>query len=169
MKRIHPLPINQQRLYFLARVIPFNIDFHLLNDRTYDQMKSSGNLRLIHDQSIADSISVYYFESKELSNTVNILLGRELTMLELQGKVFDGAVFQEMTKFNNFTFQVPTSPSALITNDQKIINELIVSTHYVSSITGFTKIYFEDLHSKARRLLIFLKKEYHLDQKINPK
>ncbi|SRR5258706_409622 len=153
-----------QRLYYLARIIPFNIGPYLMNDRTYDQMKSSGNLRLIQSPAVADSISRYYFIAKDLSTTVSQTQMRLQLMLELQGKVFDGTVFRKITEFDKFTFQPSKDDTPLMTEDKKIVNELIVSTHYVTSILAFTKIHSEGVNLKAKRLLNLLQTEYHLDR-----
>jgi hypothetical protein len=52
---------EQQRIYYLARMGLRLSSFPILNDRTYEQMKSSGNLRLIHEKEISDKITHYYF------------------------------------------------------------------------------------------------------------
>jgi len=70
--------------------------FPVLNDRTYEQMKSSGNLRLIHDKEIADKITKYYFNTKEFSINTDQTLLRLQSLIEYEGKVFDGTVFQQM-------------------------------------------------------------------------
>jgi hypothetical protein len=51
------------KIYFLARMVtlPANNNLYLFfNQRTFSQMKNSGQLRLISNQEIADSISSYY-------------------------------------------------------------------------------------------------------------
>ncbi|TAL50686.1 MAG: hypothetical protein EPN92_01390, partial [Chitinophagaceae bacterium] len=56
---------DQQRLYYLSRMGLRLSPFPRINDRTYEQMKSSGNLRLIHDSKTADQVTKYYFNANE--------------------------------------------------------------------------------------------------------
>ena len=55
-------------MYYLARRITLKMTPYQIFDRTYSQMKSSGNLRLLESQRVADSISNYYFDITLLSS-----------------------------------------------------------------------------------------------------
>jgi hypothetical protein len=55
---------ERQRIYYLARMGLRRSPFPILNDRAYEQMKSSGNLRLVHNKEIGDRITKYYFNTK---------------------------------------------------------------------------------------------------------
>ena len=135
---------EQQRIYYLARMGLRLSPFPKLNDRTYEQMKSSGNLRLIHENEISDKITHYYFNIKEfLLNTDQTLL-RLQSLIEIQGKVFDGAVFQQMINIKNFEINQPSGNPALITEDKKTLNELSVRIHYVLSILLYSQNYITD-------------------------
>jgi hypothetical protein len=57
---------DHQRLYLLSRAMSPKIQPHFLNDRTFEEMRGSGALRLINKNTIADSISTYYYFTKEL-------------------------------------------------------------------------------------------------------
>jgi hypothetical protein len=155
--------MDQQRLYLLARVAVRYSDFPRINDDAYDQMRSSGNLRLLHKQNIADSISKYYFLLKDMTLMANQLLLRQWGLIEFEGKIFDGTVFQQMTDRETFAFSVPSGNPPLITEDEKIINEFIVKVHYLISIMLFSKNSTNQQISQAGRLIQFLKKEYHLE------
>jgi hypothetical protein len=153
---------EQQRIYYLARMGLRLSPFPKLNDRTYEQMKSSGNLRLIHENEISDKITHYYFNIKEfLLNTDQTLL-RLQSLIEIQGKVFDGAVFQQMIDIKNFEINQPTGNPALITEDKQTLNELSVRIHYALSILLYSQNFITELENEASRLIETLKKEYHL-------
>jgi hypothetical protein len=155
--------MDQQRLYLLTRVAVRYSDFPRTNDDAYDQMKSSGNLRLLHKQNIADSISKYYFLLKDMTLMANQLLLRQWGLIEFEGKIFDGTVFQQMTDRETFEFSVPAGNPLLIMEDKKIINEFIVKVHYLISIMLFSKNSTNQQISQAGRLIQFLKKEYRLE------
>jgi hypothetical protein len=154
---------EQQHMYYLARVCISRVELPQINDRTYDQMKSSGNLRLIHKDKIADSISRYYFNAKEIQVNINQTQMRILNTIEAEGKVFDGQVFQQLTDMDNFVFKNPEGNPSLVTGDKEKINELIVKLHYLISISAFTELYFKSMNVQAGRLISFLQNEYHID------
>ena len=154
---------EQQHMYYLARICISRIELPQINDRTYDQMKSSGNLRLIHKEKIADSISRYYFNAKEIQVNINQTQMRILSTIEAEGKVFNGLVFQQLMDMDNFMFKNPEGNSSLITSDKEKINELIVRLHYLISISAFTESYFKRMHEQASRLILFLQNEYHIE------
>jgi hypothetical protein len=153
---------EQQRMYYFARYCIANIELPQFHDRTYDQMKSSGNLRLIHGKNIADSISDYYFNAKEIQVNINQTQMRILNAIELEGKVFDGMILQQILDKDNFIFKQPAGNPQLITDDRTIINELVVRLHYLISISAFTELYFKGMNTQAIHLISFLQKEYDL-------
>ena len=153
---------EQQRIYYLARMGLRLSPFPKLNDRTYEQMKSSGNLRLIHENEISDKITHYYFNIKEfLLNTDQTLL-RLQSLIEIQGKVFDGAIFQQMINIKNFEINQPEGYPALVTEDKQTLNELSVRIHYVLSILLYSQNFITELGNEASQLIEALKEEYHL-------
>ena len=154
---------EQRRIYYLIRMGLRSSPFPKLNDRTYEQMKSSGNLRLIHDKEIADKITKYYFNTKEFLVNSDQTLLRLQSLIEYQGKVFDGAVFQEMINTKSFDINQPTGNPALITEDKKVLNELSVRIHYVLSILLYSRNFIAALKTEASQLIESLKKEYHLE------
>jgi hypothetical protein len=153
---------EQQRIYYLARMGLRLSPFPTLNDRAYEQMKSSGNLRLIHNKEIADRITKYYFNTKEFSVNTDQTLLRLQSLIEYEGKVFDGAVFQEMINIKSFEINQPIGNPALITEDKKTLNELSVRIHYVLSILLYSQNFITDLEAEASQLIEVLKREYNM-------
>jgi len=153
---------EQQRIYYLARMGLRLSPFPKLNDRTYEQMKSSGNLRLIHENEISDKITHYYFNIKEFSLNTDQTLLRLQSLIEIQGKVFDGAVFQQMINIKNFEINQPGGYPPLITEDKQTLNELSVRIHYVLSILLYSQNFITELEKEASQLIEALKEEYHL-------
>ena len=154
---------EQQRIYYLARMGLRLSPFPTLNDRGYEQMKSSGNLRLIHEKGIADKITRYYFNTKEFALNTDQTLLRLQSLIDYQGKVFDGAVFQQMINIKNFEINQPIGNPALITEDKKTLNELSVRIHYVLSILLYSQNFITNLEAEASQLIETLKKEYRLE------
>jgi hypothetical protein len=109
---------ERQRIYYLARLSFRLSPFPMLNDKAYEQMKSSGNLRLIRHEEIADGITKYYFNSKDIALNVSQSLLRLQSLIEAQGKVLDGTVFQQMTDLKSFSIVAPSGNPGLISEDK---------------------------------------------------
>jgi hypothetical protein len=152
---------QQQRIYYFARMgVRYSI-YPTMNDRTFEQMKSSGNLRLIRHKEITDRITRYYFKSKEFAVNTSQTLMRTQSLIEYQGNVFDGTVFQEMINAKDFTIHPPDGNPLLVTEDKRTINELTVRIHYILSILLYSQKYMDRVNAEASELIEILKKEYH--------
>jgi hypothetical protein len=152
---------DNQRLYFLARAMSPKILPHFVNDRTFEEMSGSGSLRLISKNNIADSISTYYFFSKQLLWLNELVLTRFQRKVEMESKVYRADLYEEMLNKKTFAFRVLTGNPALATNDPALLNEFGVTIHYISSVTAFKKNYLVRLKANADRLLTKLNKEYN--------
>jgi hypothetical protein len=123
-------------------------------------MKSSGTLRLIHLKNVADSISQYYFNLKQLSYVTNLVVHRSQRKLELEAKIFDATTYSKMVDRETFVLSAPSGNPSLVTEDEGIINEFLVTLHYIASAHVYSKVYLERLSGNANRLIAILEKEY---------
>ena len=151
---------DQQRMYFLVRAMSPKILPHFVNDRTFEEMRGSGLLRLISKNNIADSISTYYFISKELLWLNELVLTRFQRKVELESKLFRADLFEEMLNKKTFAFQPLSGIAPLATKDPSLLNEFGVAIHYISSVTAFRKNYLIRLRANANRLLSTLNEAY---------
>jgi hypothetical protein len=152
---------DRQRLYFLSRAMSPKILPHFVNDRTFEEMRGSGGLRLISRNNIADSISTYYFFSKELLWLNDLVLTRFQRKVEMESKVFRADLYEEMLDKKTFAFQTLSGNPPLATSDKALLNEFAVTIHYISSVSAFKKNYLVRLRANANRLLATLTKEYN--------
>jgi hypothetical protein len=152
-------------IYYLARLIPFrDLQFTVRNE-TYDQLKSSGNLRLIKKKGILDSISAYY----------NLIMWAEKGPSAMQfenrhdlylytDKLFNAAVFQQMMQSPDpLTPNFPGANAKLLSEDPQIINAVCSRYHYMYSTKKVLIRYGENLINIATRLIILLKNKYNLE------
>src|SRR5207253_5047648 len=116
-----------------ARVITTKLGRIILTDRTFEEMKSSGSLRLINDQSISDSVSHYYADQTRFKEQAELQIVRMTSYGDIVTEIFDGAIFQHMLQ--RFPYQVnpPNSNPLLLSNDPARINKLIGMLHYYSA------------------------------------
>ena len=153
-----------KEIYYLVRIIPFRDQAILLHDKTFEQLKSSGGLRLIQDISILNSISDYYENYKWISAGPSIMeiRNRQELFLSLE-KVFDMGVFQEMLHSSDpFTPDYPKTDPVLLSNDEREINSVCARYHFMYGTKKVLLASAEDLLNSAKELIQLLQKEYHL-------
>ena len=146
-------------IYYFARSIspPANI---FPNDGTIQQLKSSGNLRLIRNNNITNSIMAY---DQKMRNAL-FEMGDEIEIRaeyrQLARKLFNTNVFHEMIATD--TVSRPTNDPPLYTNDPALINEFIGQIQYVKRVHQAQLIRSQQLLVQAKQLITDIKKEYRL-------
>jgi hypothetical protein len=153
-------------IYYLARKIPYSDGRFNFNTKTFEQLKSSGNLRLIRRMEILDTISDYYFDAANAATRgpldMNFENRRDL-YLSLH-KLFDASVFhQMMDSINPLVFYEPTTNPPFVTNDPAVINEICMRFHFIYGTHRVIMMDNERLKKKATSLIRLLQEEYHLD------
>ena len=146
-------------IYFFARSIspPTNM---FPNDRTIQQLKSSGNLRLIRSKNISNEIMAYDQMIRqtlfELDNEIEI----RGEYRQLASKVFKTAVFHEMIATD--TIARPTGSPRLYTTSPDLVNELTGAIQYFKRVHQAQLIRSQKLLTQAKQLSDFIKIEYHI-------
>ena len=160
---------TNQKLYSLVRLNNPSIGAVKINYTAFDQMRTSGNLRLIRNQAIIDSISNYYFYARNIERNNDLLEERFRAKVEFEGKIFDGGVFQNMMVIEDFKMDIadfklkpPSGNPLLVTSDKAVLNEFIVRNHYLISILLFTEASVKKEQKRAIGLINFLAKKYNL-------
>lgn len=126
-------------------------------ERTFEQMKSSGQLKIISKQIVSDNISDYYNSIFELETYNEALLVWLENYIKLMGKVYDGQVLLEILKTNT---KVSTDNTAIITEDRKTINELITSVQYIYGAISLSENLVISRKEKAEKLIQEINKNY---------
>ncbi len=150
-------------LYFYARNITRNMVFQY-HDRTIQQLKNSGNLRLIRNADAADSITVYDNER------IKSLLGQQEAETELRrfisynlaGKIFDPFAWTDLTDSTGKIIR-PVNNPLLLTDDPVLLNDFSFKVVILRGTISFTNRAIVNAISSAENLIELLKKEYNLD------
>ncbi len=127
-------------------------------ERTFEQMKSSGQLKIISKQIVSDNISDYYNSIFELETYNEALLLWLENYIKLMGKVYNGQVLLEILKTKN---KVSTENSAIITEDRETINELITSAQYIYGAISLSEKLVINRKEKAKNLIQEIDKNYN--------
>jgi hypothetical protein len=143
-------------IYFLARRIspPINI---FPNDGTIQQLKSAGNLRLIHERQISSGIMAYDQKMRqslfEMGDEVQIRAEYRI----LAVKVFNTTVFNEMVKLE--TTIKPANNPKLFSENKELINEFIGAAQYIKRVNQAQVNTTRQLLRQAKQLSADIKKE----------
>lgn len=149
-------------LYFFARHITRTAPVLFINnDRTIQQLKYSGGLRLITSKKISDSIMLY-------DRQVRLVLERQENELAIirdclpyYYKIFDGRVFSKMLDANNVINRLTFSPSLLNYSEQDL-NTFLGYYQNIKAINLSNIVHAKILKEKAIELIAILKEENNL-------
>jgi len=146
-------------IYFFARSSspPVNI---FPNDGTIQQLKSSGNLRLIRNSHLTNNIMAYDQKMRNYLFEMGDEIEVRAEYRQLARKLFNTNVFFEMIATDAIGRPVNNPP--LYSNDAGLINEFIGQVQYVKRIHQAQLIKSEELLIQAKQLITDIDKEYHL-------
>ncbi|MGQ0738741.1 MAG: hypothetical protein ACT4OJ_06740 [Bacteroidota bacterium] len=129
-------------------------------DGTMQQLKNAGNLRLVHQSYVSDSIISYDVSVRAFmwgtQDEENIMD----TYRNIAENVFDGVVLNDMRDDDNNVRRIYYNPSLRLEVDSKY--RLNYRIHMLTVFNKTMRKEARKLLGKAQRLSELLKKEYHL-------
>ena len=152
-------------LYYYAG-FTVNVDYFASNNATIEELKGSGNLRLMKS-GVAHEISEYDKRIRELENEYRLSRVEFENFESLYFKIFDGYIMEqirpspvrETNRDSIFLLNIP-----LVNDDPKLMKEFIGWIKFETSIYKMqNNRYLIPLEKAATGLLDLLKKEYHLE------
>jgi hypothetical protein len=150
---------HENELYFFGRTLVRTLWFRS-NDRTITQLKNSGSLRLIRNESAADSMMSY----QELVETINTNQEDDRNERTAAGPIlshmFDVFVFDKMVDANGINR--PDNNPPLRSYDSNIQQDLAYYVHQLKGSNFIIEGRLKLLSDKAINLINSLKKQYHL-------
>lgn len=147
-------------IYYFGRSISPPISF-FPDDRTIQQLKSTGSLRLISNMRVSNSIMDYDRKMRQeiFEYTDEQDVRGELRQIAI--KIFDGKVLNEMIR--NKGIDRPINNPKLVSYDVTLINECIVQTQYLRKVNQLQLTRAQELFVQAKQLMELIKKEYHVE------
>ena len=120
---------NTGNLYYLARLAP-RLQPLSTNTRTFEQLKNSGNFRLIRNISSSNKIMAYYekFPLVRLLESVNETEFTEYK--KVAAKIFNPAVFLSSEGINDEIKRLTNNPLLRTTNNE-LLQELSIFAVYM--------------------------------------
>ena len=160
---------NNQKFYVYTLTGLYGDWFFKPNDAAMQQLKASGSLRLIRNQSVIDSLFQYDRTNAEMKDQQEIcyyLMKNEWIKFE---KIADQSEFRNKKKFEAGTengllyYRAKYSEPLYVSNDK---NELRLfysnAATYGETIEFYIK-YAQQQLRYTKSMIAFIKKEYHLD------
>ena len=154
----------QLRLFKLNMAYASNMWAVLINDRTVRQLLNSGNMRLIHEQKISDSIMQYYGEAKDdLTSQGSLYEETMKRVLFFAEDIFDNTYAKmKLNKDSSFSWDRQWDKLKLLTRDNVILKKYARIIITAQDIVAYYISFLRDMRKRATGLIIFLNKEYHL-------
>ena len=152
------------RVYFLARKLTIGTGIFTPNSKTFEQLKSTGGLRLIENQNNLDSINNYYQTLKYFDYWSGLQRQRINDVISGNEKLFDGRVFFSIYKWietsKNAEDSVIRQQPVLLTKDPLIINDVIMHYQYLYGVLKIINKKASETSVEASRLFTLLGREY---------
>ena len=146
-------------VYFLARMLTLKLLIHFPDKSTYEQMKNSGQLRLIGNRQVADSIGSYYNSLEIMVSFNDVLLEHDYDYMRLVGKVFDAEILLNILKERK---EPSLKPVKLLTEDPVVINELLASAQYIYGSLQLAQNITQQRQRSAENLITLITLKYHI-------
>lgn len=157
---------NTSEVYSLARQLTMGSSVISPDTKTFEQMKSSGSMRLIKKQALADSIGSYYQWVKKFDYWSELQRQRINDVINTNDKLFDANAFfsilKNMQNEKGSNLDVTQTNPTLITSDPQLINAVIMRHQYYYGILRLMNQRSALATEQAAKLIAFIKKEYQL-------
>ncbi len=147
------------KLAFSARMILPKWKALYTTDRTYEEMKGSGTLRLIRNKEAANAISRYYYSIIDVKKYNDAAVTWGADFAKAMAKIFDAQLLLKIIKERS---EQPALASDLLTEDRTTLNELATSAQYLYGAFLLAEKIGNERNIAAQKLIALIKKEYQL-------
>ena len=157
-------PDDDKELYRLNTRYAGSLYIMVFNDRTMRQLLNSGNLRLIREQSITDSIMNYYGPWQETIAEQGKAFGDMIKRLQILSQdIFDKSAYLiKMRSDSSFYFDLKPDQMKLITHERDFLKKYSQTLAMTSDILSNYLLMLFDMKTLANSLLQFLQNEYKM-------
>jgi len=151
---------HENELYYFGRTFVRGVRFQS-NDRTITQLKNSGALRLIRNEKAADSMISYQKLVEYISYNQEDDRMERRSADPLLSHIFNPFVFDKMVTLDGIGR--PTDNPPLRSYDPNLHYDLAYYVHQLKGSNFMIEVRLKLLNEKAKNMIAFLKKEYHLE------
>ena len=146
---------NSAKAYHFMTV-SFHFPDFIYNDRTIQQLKNSGGMRLIRNKAVSDSIMDYDSKVRRIFIHQEIMNSLSLTFALQSNKLFHKRLLDSVGTGNQ-GYPIPLLSSDKVDREEFYNNMTHQRTDFVA-----LKELATDLLERGKRLIEFVKKQYHM-------
>jgi hypothetical protein len=162
LNNFHFSDTAQLQLFKLKARYASNMGEVVINDRTIRQLLSSGNMRLIQQLKVSDSIMQYYGQAKEaLTGQAGIYEETMKRVVFFSEDIFDN-MYEKLNLNNDYSFtrNMQWDKSKLLTSDIAILKKYARMIVTAQGVIAYYITLLQEMKTRSVSLLLFLKKEY---------
>ncbi len=144
---------NDLKALYNKHYIDVGADLATFSQRTISQLKNAGGLRMVRIKNVADSISLYDSRTQELSAIFKSFDEISSEAFKMGTLIFDSRYYR-----HNFE----GGGVKLLTSDKQILRQYANYVFMVQGVGGYYHAYLTRQKQLAAKLIVLIKKEYHL-------
>jgi hypothetical protein len=149
------------RIYFLSRVVRRVAGTQFVyNDRTIQQLRNAGGLRLIRNQVVSDKITQYDGNVRRIEKIEDVEQESLRELIRYSYNIFDGRIYNTMLSEKDDLFP-PAGNPALLPHTKVDMNAYISSLHSVKALHLAWIRFSSALYNDAVALLKTIEQEYN--------
>jgi hypothetical protein len=153
--------VYAKQIYYFSRPLTISYQF-FRNERTIQQLKNGGNLRLIRKKVVSDAIMLYDHHVR----WTDIVAIREteyiLEYVKRIEELFDTRVFNKMIT-ETFSFKMPEDEEVhLLKKDKLSIQLFLNKIHFLGSVNDYHLMVYQRLLNLANQAKEAIEKEYSI-------
>lgn len=158
---------NRGQVYLMARRLTMGSSVIAPNAKTFEQMKSSGAIRLVRNQPVSDSIASYYQWLKTFDYWSDLQRQRINDICNVNDKIFDASIFfsvlKEMGGQNKSGGQNLKQDPKFFSSDPVLINSALMRYQYYYGMLIIMNQRAAKASAQAVLLSNLLKRKYDLE------
>ena len=153
-----------KKIYYMARTIPLFDEDLVLQNKTFEQLKGSGGLRLIRNIQTQNKIGAYYQNNKFIETGFSPMqFQNRRDLFQTFDELFDATIMQEIMRSpREMPTSIPDNQFKLLSDDPKVINRFCTRYHVMYSTKRVTSNFAKYLSNEASELIKYLQNEYHM-------
>jgi hypothetical protein len=164
-------PIKNDNILKYYREVAFitSIGSYAYNDRTIEQLRQSGNFRLIRKRTITDSLTKYDNRMRNVfARNYDVLWDNRIKLNDELNKIIDNTSYEYVDGFTGEVMEDSLKlyklwPMQLLTHDEKTLtafyNGAMMQRGYMLDFLSWV----DRMYKSAINLILLIEKEYHLD------
>jgi hypothetical protein len=158
--------MNQENINVLYHLLSndfFHFDLFKYDNKTIEELKSSGDFRLIKKEKISDEIMAYDLDMKYILIQEQDVKELMIASKNIESKIFDFSQLNDKWKYNEvLKFTQNNTTHRLITKDQQIIDEYFNKLWTFHALAAVHEKLFEEDKATASQLLKNIQREYNI-------